>query len=150
MHRNALRLLATMLVVLGLLTLGVAPAAAQDEPLTVELTFDQATIDPRTGEVTLSGTVTCSEPASVNVVVYLRQEAGPTLTAEILFQRGEGCPGPEGSTFSWTIEFAAGRFHPGPALVSAFVRACVLEAPIGCVKFFQGGFDMTIRLAPAT
>jgi hypothetical protein len=72
MHRNALRLLATMLVMLGLLMLGVAPAVAQEE-LTVEVTFDQATVDPRTGEVTLSGTITCSEPAFVDIFGELRQ-----------------------------------------------------------------------------
>jgi hypothetical protein len=68
MHHNALRLLATVLVVLGLVTLGVAPAAAQEVDLTVEVTYDQATVDPRTGQVTLSGTITCSERAFVTLL----------------------------------------------------------------------------------
>lgn len=51
MPRNVLRVLATMLVMLGLLILGETPAVAQEEP-TLEVTIDQATIDPQTGEVT--------------------------------------------------------------------------------------------------
>jgi len=96
MHRNALRLLATMLVMLGLLTLGVAPVVAQEE-LTVVVTFDQATVDPQTGEVTLSGTITCSEPAQVEVFGELRQEVGRIFTVRSFFGLGfVECPGPGG------------------------------------------------------
>jgi hypothetical protein len=150
MHHNALRLLATVLVVLGLVTLGVAPAAAQEVDLTVEVTYDQATVDPRTGQVTLSGTITCSERAFVTLLVVLRQEAGPTPTAQAFFGVSVVCPGPEGITWSRTVTGGEGRFHPGPVRLIARVIGCVFESRLGCVKFFFEDLDTTIRLAPAT
>jgi hypothetical protein len=45
MHRDAPRLLATVLLRLGLLTLGAAPALAQDE-LIAHATLEQATVNP--------------------------------------------------------------------------------------------------------
>jgi hypothetical protein len=150
MHHNALRLFATMLVVLGLLTLGVAPAAAQ-EALTVQVTFDQTTVDPRTGQVTLSGTVTCSEPARVEILGDLRQEVGRIFTVRSFFGTGfVYCPGPEGTTFSRTVTSIEGRFAPGPASLMLFIFGCVLDPlGVGCIKTFEGRLDTTIRLAPA-
>jgi hypothetical protein len=75
MHRDAPRLLVTVLLRLGLLTLGAAPALAQDE-LIAHATLEQATVNPRTGEVRLDGTVTCLEWTLVDVWGELRQNLG--------------------------------------------------------------------------
>jgi hypothetical protein len=148
MHRNTLRLLATMLVMLGLLTLGVTPAVAQQE-LTVDVTIDQATVDPRTGEVTLSGTVTCSEPALVDIFGELRQQVGRIFTVRGFFGVFVECPGPEGTTFSVTVIADQGRFTPGRARLIAFIFGCVPDPELGCVRTFFEELDTTIRLAPA-
>jgi hypothetical protein len=149
MHRNVLRLLATMLVMLGLLTLGVAPAVAQEE-LTVEVTFDQTTVDPRTGEVTLSGTITCSEPALVDVFGELRQQVGRIFTVRGFVGVFVECPGPEGTTFTVTVTADQGRFVPGPARLTAVVFGCVLDpVTFECTETFVEELDRAIRLAPA-
>jgi hypothetical protein len=143
MHRNALRLLTTMLVMLGLLTLGVAPAAAQQQ-FTLDVTFDQFTIDPRTGEVTVSGTITCSEPARVFIFAEIRQHG---LTTRGFFSVSVACPGPEGIAFSEPV-FTEDRFHPGRARLIARVHACI-PIPFECLEVFDGRIDTTIRLLPA-
>jgi hypothetical protein len=148
MHGNALRLLATMLMMLGLLTLGVTPVAAQEE-LTVDVTFDQATVDPRTGEVTLSGTITCSEPAVVDVFGELRQQVGRIFTVRGFFGVFVECPGPEGTTFTVTFTADQGRFAPGAARLIVTVLGCVPDPELGCSKFFFEQFEQTIRLRPA-
>jgi hypothetical protein len=149
MHRSTLRLVAITLVTLGLLTLGVASAAAQDG-LTVEVTFDQTTIDPRTGEATLSGTITCSEPASVDVNGALQQVIGRIATARSFFVFSPvECPGPEGTSFTVTLTADQGRFAPGPARITAEVFGCVFVPEVGCTELFFEELDRTIRLKPA-
>jgi hypothetical protein len=162
MPRNVLRLLATMLVMLGLLTLGVAPAIAQEEP-TVEVTIDQATIDLQTGEVTLTGTMTgtatCSDsgsqyPVFVEIYGQLRQPLqyphGQTVLG-YFYEVVAPCPGPEGATFSVTFSASySGRFRPGPAHLSAVIIGCAPIYPASaCETRFSEQLDTTIRLTPA-
>ena len=154
MPRNVLRLLATMLVVLGLVTLGAAPAIAQQEP-TVEVTFDQATIDPRTGEVTLTGTVTCSGLDSAFAFVEIHGQlvqgvgrGGVWAPFDVLVAP---CT-PEGATFSKTFTAVAGRLRPGWADLTAVFFGCVpipFTVPGSCAVTFSGQLDTTIRLTPA-
>jgi hypothetical protein len=151
MHRNVLRVLATMVIMLGLLTLGVTPTVAQEEP-TVEVTIDQATIDPRTGEVTLTGTATCSglgsQFAFVEIFGDLRQDVGGGVWAP--FYVVTPCP-PEGATFSQTFTAVQGsRLRPGPAHLTAVIIGCVPEPiPPACSVTFSELLDTTIRLTPA-
>jgi hypothetical protein len=147
MHRNALRLLTTMLVMLGLLTLGVIRAVPQEE-LTVDVSIDQATVNPRTGEVTLTGTVTCSERALVDIFGELCQQVGRIFTVRGFFDVFVECPGPEGTTFSVTFASDQGRFTPGQARLIAFIFGCVPDPEPGCVRTSFEQLDTTIRLAP--
>jgi hypothetical protein len=147
MHRNALRLLATMLVVLGMLTLGVTRVAAQEE-LTVEVTFDP-TIVPRTGQVTLSGTISCSEPAFVDIFGELHQQVGRIFTVTGFFGVRVQCPGPEGITYAVPVTPYQGSLTPGPARLTGSVFGCVFDPHVGCAKTFQRQLDTTIRIAPA-
>jgi hypothetical protein len=151
MPRNVLRLLATILVMLGLLTLGVAPAVAQEE-LTVEVTFDQATIDPRTGEVTLTGTVICSEYSEFVFVEIYGQlvqgvgRGGVWAPFDVLVAP---CT-PEGATFSKTFTAVAGRLRPGPAHLTADIFGCAAIYPVpSCQVRFYERLDTTIQLNPA-
>jgi hypothetical protein len=147
MHRNALRLLATMLVVLGMLTLGVTRVAAQEE-LTVEVTFDP-TIVPRTGQVTLSGTISCSEPAFVDIFGELHQQVGRIFTVTGFFGVRVQCPGPEGITYAVPVTPYQGSLTPGPARLTGSVFGCVFDPHVGCAKSFHRQLDTTIRIAPA-
>jgi hypothetical protein len=147
MHRNALRLLATMLVVLGMLTLGVTRVAAQEE-LTVEVTFDP-TIVPRTGQVTLSGTISCSEPAFVDIFGELHQQVGRIFTVTGFFGVRVQCPGPEGITYAVPVTPYQGSLTPGPARLTGSVFGCVFDPRVGCAKSFHRQLDTTIRIAPA-
>jgi hypothetical protein len=157
MPRNVLRLLAAMLVMLGLLTLGVTPGVAQEEP-TVELTIDQATVDPRTGEVTLTLTVTCSgfeEFRFAEIYGQLRQRpVDHPVSVWAPFRQGGApvrapCP-PEGATLSVTFTAVQGMFRPGPAHLTAVIVACVPIYPTGaCGAPFSERLDTTIILTPA-
>jgi hypothetical protein len=154
MPRNVLRVLATMLVVLGLLTLGVTPAVAQEEP-TVEVTFDQATIDPRTGEVTLTGTVICSGLDSqfafveIHGQLFQRPVFPHPHTVWAPFDELVAPCTPEGTTFSVTFTAVQGKLRPGPARLHAVTVGCVPgEYPTCAVTFFEE-LDTTIQLIPA-
>jgi hypothetical protein len=154
MPRNVLRLLATMLVVLGLLSLGVTPAVAQQEP-TVEATIDQATIDPQTGEVTLTGTVTCSG-AEVRVFAEIYGQLlqrpvypHPHTVWAPFYVLVAPCT-PEGNTFSVTFTAVQGKLRPGPAHLIASIIGCVPLYPISfCESTFSQQLDTTIQLTPA-
>jgi hypothetical protein len=146
MHRNARRLLAIVLIVLGSLALGVAPASAQEEFVTVHVTFDQGTVDPRTGLVTLSGTITCSVEAEVNLVGELRRDIGSEDVFGYFSVNFVYCPGPGGTAFTVTVAAEQGRFVPGPATIVAFVDAAALDPNIG--RFFDR-IDAALRLVPA-
>jgi hypothetical protein len=157
MPRNVLRQLAAILVMLGLLTVGVTPAVAQEEP-TVEVTVDQATIDPRTGEVTLTLTVTCSgfeEFRFAEIYGQLRQRpVDHPLSVSAPFLQG-GAPlrapcRPEGATFSVTFTALQGTFRPGPAHLTGGILACLPTFPThACGSPFVERLDMTIILTPA-
>jgi hypothetical protein len=147
MHRNIQRLLAIVLIVLGSLTVGVAPASAQEEFVTFHVTVDQATVDPRTGLVTLSGTITCSVEAEINVVGELHRDIGP----DDVFGYSSGlnfvyCPGPGGTTFTLTVAAEQGRFVPGPATLVVYVDAFPLDPNIG---YSFDRIDVALRLVPA-
>jgi hypothetical protein len=136
MHRNVLRLLATMLVTLGLFTVGVTPAVAQEER-TVQVTIDQATVDPRTGEVTLTGTAACSGAGSAFVFaeIYgqLRQDVEGAFTVwGFFYELVALCP-PEGAAFSVTSappRAGSGRDGLVSLPISLAVSPSIRSAPV--------------------
>jgi hypothetical protein len=146
----AFRLLVTVLMALGLLASNAAPSVAQ-EGLVVDVTIDQATVDPRTGDVTLTGTVTCSEPAVVDVFGELRQSVGRVFTVRGFVGVFVECPGPEGTTFSVTVVPDVGEFRPGRARLIAFVFGCAEFDPVTgeCLRPFFEQIETTLRLRPA-
>jgi hypothetical protein len=151
MPRNVLRLLATILAMLGFLTLGVTAAVAQ-EP-TVQATIDQATIDPRTGEVTLTGTVACSAEEFVFVEIHgqLLQRSvfpNPHTVWAPFYALVAPCPA-EGATFSVTFSAVQGTLRPGPAhLIADFIGCIPLYPTSFCESTFSEHLDTTIQLTP--
>jgi hypothetical protein len=145
MQRLNVRLLVIMLSMFGLVALTAAPSLAQDE-LVLTVSVDQATLNPRTGVVRMTGTVTCSEPAIVSISGTVTQTAGSEFTG-YSFTRLE-CPGPEGTAFTLTSLASVGRFRLGPAHLHLYVEGCVLVSGV-CAKQAILQTDTTIRLQPA-
>lgn len=123
----------------GLLELSVQ---ASEPPLTVELGDDLAAwLDTGSGMVTLTGTVTCSEAATVDLFAFVEQQNGRFLA----FGEGgafvEDCS-PEGSPFSVLVA-GLEPFRPGDAL--AFVDAFAFTDDESAFASTGG----TVRLRPA-
>jgi hypothetical protein len=118
---------ATFLIV-GLLLAGlavaVAPLAAQTTGFTLDITVTGATADPKTGELIVQGTVTCSEAASYSLGVAVRQYVGRNTAISGSSYTSGTCPGPEGTPFSISIYGTNGRFGPGQALIQADAFGC--------------------------
>ena len=97
---------------------------------------------PLTGEAVISGTLTCSEPASAFVDIELRQEVGrrfvilafgPAVIAEC-----------EGKTaWSATVTSETGLFGGGPAKVTAFASAGDVET--GESAFAEASASLRLR-----
>jgi hypothetical protein len=107
--------------VLLAILLFVPGTLAQIGAFTAELNVTGVTINPQTKEVTVTGTVVCSEPAQfANLFVEVSQTGG----------QGQGTHGTaygyldECGPFSLTLLAAEGSFHPGRAQVTASVFAC--------------------------
>jgi hypothetical protein len=94
-------------------------------PLVIDLSIDRrGRFVSETGEAVISGTLTCSEPASGDVFLELRQDVGRFII------RGFGATSfaCEGETaWSATVMSDDGLFRGGPAKVSAFASAFLPE-----------------------
>ncbi len=131
----------------GLLALGMllgttaAPVAAQETEMFSGFTITSATVDPRTGEIVVSGTVTCARTGLFFVGVSMRQQAGRVpiyggAWAEV--QCNE-----VGQVVAFTATGGSdGKFTPGR--VDLFVEAYGECSEFHCEFQFLG--DMTIRL----
>jgi hypothetical protein len=101
----------------GRLEFSVAPY----RPLAIGLTLEpSASLDPRQGEVTLSGVVTCSHPSQVSLDLVLTQAAGrwpdrAGVTIEVACVAA--------TRWSASLTAAGGRIRPGVAALAAEVRA---------------------------
>jgi hypothetical protein len=107
-----------------LTTRGEEVAYAQEEEFTVDVAIDSASIDPRTKEVTVDFTVTCSQPAVGDSFVKVIQSVGRFGDKSV---GGSGfivyeCSGE--TPLSVTIEAETGFFTAGNAFVSADALAC--------------------------
>jgi hypothetical protein len=103
----------------GFVLLSFDPNVPPQPRLDVDLSLaEQGTFDPRTGAATVSGTVTCNEPALVQVFGQVRQSAGRALIIGD-FVSLVPCDG-ETPWQATTSEFATGLFKGGKATLSAF------------------------------
>jgi hypothetical protein len=82
-------------------------------------------VSPRTGEVTVSGTVTCSDAATVDLLGDVQQRRGQ-LTIQQLFGVSVSCAGGEEPT-QWSATFTGenGKFVAGRASVRFDASVCV-------------------------
>jgi hypothetical protein len=116
-------LLSTVLSIGGLPLLPIQTAQAQ-EAFQIDVTQDSATVD-QSGQVTISGTVTCSEPADAQVYVTVTQPIG----------RDKGIAGSnyapvrcdqDGEPYTISLFAYEGRFGPGRAVATVDAYACGL------------------------
>jgi hypothetical protein len=119
-------------------------AYAQEEEFTVDVAIDSASIDPRTKEVTVDFTVTCSQPAVGDSFVSVRQSVGRfgDKSVEGFEFIAYECSGE--TPLSVTIEAETGFFTAGNAFVSADAFACT--------EFDECDFAFTeerVRLSPS-
>jgi hypothetical protein len=115
---------AVLVTASSLLTTRGGVAYAQEEEFTVDVAIDSASIDPRTKEVTVDFTVTCSQPAVGDSFVEVRQSVGRfgDKSVEGFEFIAYECSGE--TPLSVTIEAETGFFTPGKAFVSADAFAC--------------------------
>jgi len=115
-------LLSTVLSIGSFPLLPIQIAQAQ-EAFQLDVTQESATVDPQTGQVTISGTVTCSEPADAQVYVTVTQPIG----------RDKGVAGSnyalvrcdqDGEPYTVSLFAYEGRFGPGRAVVIVDSYAC--------------------------
>ena len=91
-------------------------------PLELGLTIDPTgSVVPSKGVATISGTVTCSQPASVGVEGRMEQRAGRLLIHGFFFAFVECTP--PATAWSATVEGENGRFVAGRVQVDAFAFA---------------------------
>jgi hypothetical protein len=100
--------------------------APEPEPTTfgIDVSIDSATVDNKTGQVIVTGTVFCSEPALIYLGVEVTQAVG----------RKDGVEGgnwansvecnEDGVPFKESIFARSGRFGPGQAVIRVYADGC--------------------------
>jgi hypothetical protein len=83
-------------------------------------------VSPRTGEVTVSGTVTCSDAATVDLFGDVQQRRGQLTIQQSFFVLSLSCAGGEEPT-QWSATFTGenGKFVAGRASVRVDADVCV-------------------------
>jgi lipopolysaccharide export system protein LptA len=132
------------ILMIGFFFLLPVDTAHAQEGFQAAITVDSATVNAQTGKVTVSGTVTCSQPAfTSDVTVIARQTIGRTTTIRAQVSTSVVCD-QNGETYTVSVFADQGIFKPGPALIQASIFAC--DAGINCdsEEIFQ-----PVRLEPA-
>ncbi len=119
--------LAVLVAMLAMPLVTAVPALAAPGPGDSDLGLDDitvtsTTIDSKTKELTVSGTVTCSEPLSVFVEASVRQDVGRFNTVHGGGGTEVACDGE--TAFSLTASTFEGSFGGGSATVDADAIAC--------------------------
>jgi hypothetical protein len=95
----------------------------EGEGIAIDVTQESATVNTQTGEVTISGTVTCSGAADAYINVSLMQPIGREKGVEG-FSYGLVQCGPDGEPYTLSLFAYRGRFGPGRAVLTLNASAC--------------------------
>lgn len=101
-------------------------AAHAQEGVSVSVTQESATVDPQTGQVTVSGTVTCTGATEAQVSVNVTQPIGREGAIQGGNYASVPC-NPAGEPYTISLFGYDGRFGPGRAVVSVDAFACGFE-----------------------
>ena len=120
--RKLALLVAMLAMALATAVPGLAESTAApgpgDSDLGLEgITVTSITLDKKTGQVVVSGTVTCTEPLSVSVQGSVRQDVGRFNTVQGFGGTEVLCDGE--TPFGFTVSPFEGRFGGGRATVEA-------------------------------
>jgi hypothetical protein len=127
---------------IGVFLLLQANTAHAQESLQVDMTIESATVNPRTGEVIFSGTVTCSEPATAFVNISVNQPVGRLTSIQGFANTSLPCD-EDGETYTTSAFASSGSFKPGNAVLQGILTAC---DPFGCSQVITP--PQAIRLMP--
>lgn len=145
---NTLKLARLVSLAALLLALTAPPALAEvDASATgtiVDNTIASATIDPKTGIATISGTVTCSTPTTLTVYAWARQLRGLSdHFAEYFGGAAVACSTtPTSYDVTITAGYASDRLVPGPASIGTWASYCASG------KCYGLGTDGEVPLRP--
>jgi hypothetical protein len=149
-RRLRVRHIFSILGVAALLAASMSPAAAEEtdppEPLGLAIGYDQPLLDLKTGSVTVTGSLNCSESVEVPVSIEVSQNSGPKRTVvghgETTVQCIENVSGEDLTPYAVTVVADDGRFRPGPTQVSGFATACLpAQGSQGCAKYGEASFQ---------
>src|SRR5215210_1689259 len=94
-------------------------------PFDIEVTINPTgTVNPRTGVVTVSGTIECTEPASFGIDGEVTQRAGRASITGELFTYGYCLAEEQPTVWDTTLQGENGKFVPGTAVVSITAGSC--------------------------
>jgi hypothetical protein len=148
MRRTGMNLLVAIFTALGLVGISASPSLAQDA-LTAVVTIDGGTVAPRTGQATISGTVTCSEPVDFVFDANVVQNVGRVFIIRGYISQQGICPGPDGVSFTAPVVSDSAGFRPGLVNVDVAGYACAV-GDISCERGFVNlRLQTTVRLRPA-
>jgi len=100
----------------------VLTAEEAPPPPELDLALDPVgSVDPKTGTATISGTITCSSPAGVDIYLDLRQRIGRVYITGFGYTFVE-CDGT--TSFSVFVSAQDGLLTGGKADVQAFAQSC--------------------------
>ena len=150
---GSLWLLALALAVQALVVLSAPAVSAADPiPLGLGIGADQPTLDRKTGQVTITGFLNCSEAVQVVVtgeIIQQQSPAGRTSAGRgsTTVQCVANTSGDELTPYSLTIVGEKHRFRPGTARMSVYATACVpAEDGQGCAKYGEASFSTVVEL----
>ena len=120
-----------LIVVVLLIFAAFAPlfsTLAAQEALTATVKVTTTTVNPKTGEVKVQGTIRCSEAAEGDVSVFLRQSIG--RYGKVIEGSGSTsvtCNESRSSRFTLKLFAINGRFKPGQAVMQQFNSFCPIS-----------------------
>ncbi len=150
MRHPTTRLLTSLLTLLLLAAATMAaPVHAHGEPgvgeIDVALTITAATVVPRTGIVTVAGTVRCSEDGTAHVGVEVVQRVGRFHTIGGWGQTEVAC-GPTASRFTVALQETSGAFKPGKMRIRAFAESGFCDPDTWECRFGHDDVDLSMRV----
>jgi hypothetical protein len=98
----------------------------EGEGVVVNVTQESATVDSQTGEVTISGTVTCSGAAEAQVYVNVTQPIGRKDAVQGSNYALVPCD-QDGEPYTISLFGYDGRFGPGRAVLTLDAWACTAD-----------------------
>ena len=106
------------------ITTAHAQEPAPEPTFDINLSIDSATVDNKTGQVIVTGTVSCSEPALIYLGVEVTQAVGRKAGVEGSNWADSVECNQDGVPFKESVFARSGRFGPGQAVIRLSASGC--------------------------